>query len=144
VSAGLGDTSGVLAGLALGDGTGCPACPCHCTGTVPAGHAGAVEVLTLERVFLEVRQAKIVVPAADADETSRAVAAGLAVRAGTAAAAAMRSAAVMAARMIRDGLVISGLSFPLGLHLGGNHTGTSAGDSGESRPRHGRRDGRQP
>ena len=102
----------MLAGLVLGDGTGCPACPCHCTGTVPAGHAGGVEVLTLERVFLEVRQAKIVVPAADADETSRAVAAGLAVRAGTAAAAAMVSAAAMAARMIRDGLVISGPVLP--------------------------------
>ena len=109
MTAGLGVA---LAGLALGDGTGCPACPCHCTGTVPAGHTGRA-VPTLERVCLEVRQAKIVVPAAAADETSRAVAAGLAVRAGTNAAAATTNAAAMAARMIRDGLVIFGLPLPL-------------------------------
>ncbi len=47
----------LLVGLALGVGTGCPACPCHCTGTVPTGHAGGVVTLTLTRVCLEVRQA---------------------------------------------------------------------------------------
>ena len=43
--------------LGLGDGTRWPACPCHCTGTVPAGHAGGLLTLTLARVCLEVRQA---------------------------------------------------------------------------------------
>jgi hypothetical protein len=53
---GLGLGLGEL-GVGLGDGTGCPACPRHCTGTVPAGHAGGLPTLTLVRVCLEVRQA---------------------------------------------------------------------------------------
>jgi hypothetical protein len=52
VGLGLGELA-----LGLGDGTGCPACPRHCTRTVPAGHAGGFPTLTLVRVCLEVRQA---------------------------------------------------------------------------------------
>ena len=72
-------------------------------------------------------------PAAAAGVTAWAVAAGLAIREGTAAPAARADAAATAARMIRDDLVNSGPPFRLGLSLGGNDTGTSAGVSGESR-----------
>jgi hypothetical protein len=58
VAVGLGLGAGdVLVGLALGDGTGWPASPSHCTGTVPVGHVGGLVMLTLERVCLAVRQA---------------------------------------------------------------------------------------
>ena len=52
VGPGLGELA-----LGLGDATRCPASPCHCTRTVPAGHAGGVLTLTLARACLEVRQA---------------------------------------------------------------------------------------
>ena len=52
VGLGLGELA-----LGLGDLARCPACPCHCTGTVPAGHAGGVLTRTLARVCPEVRQA---------------------------------------------------------------------------------------
>jgi hypothetical protein len=56
VGLGLG-AADVVVGLALGDGTGSPTWPSHCTGTVPAGHVGGLVTLTLVMVCQSVRQA---------------------------------------------------------------------------------------
>jgi len=92
---------GVLAGLAAGDRTACPACPS--------------------------RSAGVAAPPPAAGGTARVGAAGRAVRAYTATATARAHAAAAAARTIRDDLVMSGLPSGSDCPLGGNDTGPALG-----------------